>query len=205
MNKGCLGLGIGVIVLGIIIGLVFVNKYNHMIALDESVEAQWANVNNAYQKRSDLVPNLVATVQGSADFEKETLESVIAQRANATKTTIDPTNLSQANIDQFQQAQSGLGGALSRLLVSVERYPDIKSQQNFIALQSELSSIEQEILHERNKFNERAKAFNTYRNKIPNNIIAGFYDQFNEKGYFKADPGAENSPDVEFDFGSEDN
>ncbi len=202
-GRGCLGFGLaGLVVIGILL-FVFYNKYNHLVRLDESVKAQWGNVNNAYQKRSDLVPNLVATVQGEADFEKGTLEAVIAQRANATKTVIDPTNLSQDAINQFQQAQSGLGGALSRLLVAVERYPDLKANQGFRTLQTELSSIEQEILHERKKYNDRAKEFNTYRNQIPNNFIASFVPKFAEKGYFQADQGAENAPDVEFDFNNE--
>ncbi len=201
MNKGCLGIGIGVLVLGIIFGLIFVSKYNHMIVLDNEVEKAWANVQTAYQKRTDLVPNLVSTVQGAADYEKETLTSVIAERANATQTKIDPGNLSQADIDRFQQAQSGLGGALSRLLVSVERYPDLKANKNFISLQSELSSIEQEILHERNKFNERATAFNNYTETFPNSLVAGMFNRFNRKGLFQSEPGAENAPDVDFNFG----
>ncbi len=205
MNKGCLGIGIVVLVLGLIFGLMFVNRYNHMIELDNEVENAWAKVQSAYQKRSDLVPNLVSTVQGAADFESSTLENVIAQRANATKTTIDPSNLSQADIDRFQQAQSGLGGALSRLLVSVERYPDLKTSQNFLSLQAELSSIEQEILHERNKFNDRATAFNNYTEKFPNSLIAGFYERFNRKGLFQSEAGAEVAPDVNFDFENEAN
>ncbi len=204
MKKGgCLGIGIAFLAIVGILIFVFVSKYNTMVGLDEAVRKQWGNVENVYQKRADLVDNLVSTVQGAADFESSTLENVIRERANASKTVIDPSNLSQAQIDQFQQAQNSFGGALSRLMVVIEKYPDLKANQNFLQLQSTLESIESEIVHERKKFNDRAEAFNAYRNKIPNNFIAAFVPKFDEKGYFKAEEGADQAPEVEFDFGND--
>lgn len=203
MSKGCmrsLAIGGALILLMVIVSSWVIGKYNHLVQLDEEAKAQWGNVQNAYQKRYDLVDNLVKTVQGAADFERGTLTEVIAQRNSAAKVTIDANNLSQAQIDQFQQAQSGLSGALSRLNFVVERYPDLKANQNFLNLQSSLESIEDEIKHERNKFNDRAKAFNQYRNQAINSIVASFFPKFAEKGYFKADAGADQAPDVNFDF-----
>ncbi|MDX1721048.1 MAG: LemA family protein, partial [Salegentibacter mishustinae] len=159
----------------------------------------WADVENAYQRRSDLIPNLVSTVEGSADFERGTLTDVIEARAKATSVNVDAGNLNQEQIQQFQQAQGGLSSALSRLLVSVERYPDIKSNQNFLQLQSQLEGTENRISVARNRYNEAVRQYNTYIRKFPNNIFAGMFG-FERKAPFEAEEGAENAPDVEFDF-----
>jgi len=151
-------------------------QYNAMVEKQEAVTAQWAQVENVYQRRADLIPNLVATVKGYADFEQETLTAVIEARAKATGITVDPTNLDANSIKQFQAAQDGLSSALSKLMVVVERYPDLKANQNF---------------------NETAQAYNTYIRKFPNNLIAGMFD-FEKKEYFEADAGAEKAPKVEF-------
>lgn len=154
---------------------------------------------NAYQRRSDLIPNLVNTVEGSADFERGTLTDVIEARAKATSVNVDAGNLDPQQIQQFQQAQGGLSSALSRLLVSVERYPDIKSNQNFLQLQSQLEGTENRISVARNRYNEAVRQYNTYIRKFPNNIFAGMFG-FERKPAFEAEEGAENAPDVEFDF-----
>ena len=198
MKKGCLLGGIvGLLALVAVVILWGVGIYNGIIPKDNAVKGQWGNVETAYQKRSDLIPQLVETVKGARDFEQETLTQVIEARAKATSTTIDPTNLTPENIAQFQQAQEGLSGALSRLMVVVERYPDLKSNQNFLALQTSLESIADEVRFEQRKFNETAEAYNNYIQRIPNNMIASF-GNFNEKGYFKSTEGAEVAPPVDF-------
>lgn len=200
MKKGCLIFGgiFGVIAVIAIVALIWgTGIYNNMVGKDEKVQVQWANVQNTYQKRLDLIPNLVSTVKGAADFEKSTLEAVIGARAKATQTTIDPTNITPEKIAQFQQVQGELSSALSRLLVTVERYPELKANQNFLALQTELSSIENEILFERQKYNVSAGDFNTYVRTVPNNLVANFTGM-DEKAKFEADKGAENAPKVEF-------
>ncbi|HUH34876.1 MAG TPA: LemA family protein [Moheibacter sp.] len=197
MKKGCLLGGIGLLALVAIIGFWAVGIYNGIIPKDNAVKSQWGNVETAYQKRADLIPQLVETVKGARDFEQETLTQVIEARAKATSTTIDPTNLTPENIAQFQQAQEGLSGALSRLMVVVERYPDLKTNQNFLALQTSLESIADEIRFEQRKFNESAEGYNNYIQKLPNNMIAGF-GGFKEKGYFKAAEGADQAPTIEF-------
>lgn len=202
MKKGCITslIAAGILILlGIIISSWVIGKYDKMVRLDEEVKAQWGKVEAAYEKRYSLVDNLVNTVKGAANYEKGTLTEVIAQRANASKTVINADNLSQADIDKFQQSQSGLSGALQRLMVVVEQYPDLKANQNFLQLQNSLESIEDEIKHERNKFTDRAKEFNQYRNTAINSVVASFFTRFNEKGYFKAEAGAEKAPDVNFD------
>lgn len=171
--------------------------YNDMVAKDENVEAAWANVQNAYQRRADLVPNLVNTVKGAANFEKETLTQVIEARAKATSVNISPDNLTPENIQKFQQAQGELSGALSRLLVSVERYPELKANQNFLELQAQLEGTENRISVERRKFNETVQDYNSYIRSFPRNIIAGWFD-FEKKGYFEADAGAQQAPTVQF-------
>lgn len=171
--------------------------YNSMVEKDETVEAQWANVQNAYQRRADLVPNLVNTVKGAANFEKETLTQVIEARAKATSVNISPDNLTPENIQRFQQAQGELSGALSRLLVSVERYPELKANQNFLELQAQLEGTENRISVERRKFNETVQDYNSYIRSFPRNLIAGMFD-FEKKGYFEADAGAQTAPTVEF-------
>jgi LemA protein len=171
--------------------------YNTMVAKDENVEAAWANVQNAYQRRADLVPNLVNTVKGAANFERETLTDVIEARAKATSVNISADNLSPENLQRFQQAQGELSGALSRLLVSVERYPELKANQNFLELQAQLEGTENRISVERRKFNETVQDYNSYIRSFPRNLIAGMFD-FEKKGYFEADAGAQKAPTVEF-------
>jgi LemA protein len=172
-------------------------QYNTMVERQEAVTAQWAQVENVYQRRADLIPNLVSTVKGYADFEQETLTAVIEARAKATSITVDPTNLDANSIQKFQAAQDGLSSALSKLMVVVERYPDLKANQNFLELQAQLEGTENRISVERKKYNEVAQDYNTYIKKFPNNFIAGWFD-FEQKEYFKADAGAEKAPKVEF-------
>ncbi len=195
-----------VIILGaIVIGLYSWGKgfYNTGIQLNENVSESWGNVQNSYQRRNDLIGNLVKTVQGAADFEKETLTQVIEARAKATSVNIDAGDLTPEKMAQFQQAQSGLGGALSKLLVSVERYPELKANQNFLKLQDELASTENQILTARTRFNEAIKPFNSHVKTFPNNLLASLFD-FEGKSFFEADAGAEKPVDVEFDFSKKD-
>ncbi|MBP9995275.1 MAG: LemA family protein [bacterium] len=173
------------------------NSYNGMVSKQESVEAQWAQVENVYQRRADLIPNLVATVKGYAGHESSTLTDVVNARAKATGITLDPTDLEPEDIARFQAAQDELSGALSRLLVSVERYPDLKANQNFLELQSQLEGTENRITVERQKFNDRAREYNQYVRAFPRNIIANMFD-FEKIGYFKAAAGSEVAPKVEF-------
>ena len=168
-----------------------------MVEKQETAKTQWANVESAYQRRSDLIPNLVNTVKGYADFEKETLEGVIQARANATKTTIDPTNITPEQMAAFQESQNSLSGALSRLMVVVERYPDLKANQNFLELQSQLEGTENRINVERNRFNQVAKDYNVYIRKVPANFVAGFLN-FDPMALFQAAPGSEQAPTVDF-------
>lgn len=188
-----------IVVLGIIIFSFTAGINNTAVEYEENVSKNWADVENAYQRRSDLIPNLVSTVEGSADFERGTLTDVIEARAKATSVNVDAGNLDPQQIEQFQQAQGGLSSALSRLLVSVERYPDIKSNQNFLQLQSQLEGTENRISVARNRYNEAVRQYNTYIRKFPNNIFAGMFG-FERKPAFEAEEGAENAPDVEFDF-----
>lgn len=162
-------------------------------------EAQWANVENSYQRRADLIPNLVTTVKGAADFEKSTLEAVINARAKATSITIDPSNITPEQLAKFNKAQSGLAGALKSLLVTVERYPQLKANQNFLELQSQLESTENRINVERKRFNDLAGQYNIYIRKFPMNLLAGVFN-FTDATLFKSDPGSENAPNVEFNF-----
>jgi len=186
------------IVLLLIIPVLVSCGYNQMVSLDESCSGQWANVENAYQRRADLIPNLVNTVKGAAETEQEILTSVMEARAKATSTTIDPGNLTPDNIAQFQAAQDQLSSALSRLLVTVERYPDIKSNQNFLELQAQLEGTENRIAVERKKFNDQVNAYNSYIRSFPRVIYAGWFD-FDRKGYFESAPGSEQAPEVSFD------
>lgn len=173
---------------------------NTAVEYEENAKTAWSNVESAYQRRNDLIGNLVKTVQGAADFEKETLEGVIKARAEATKTTIDANNLTPENMAKFQQAQSGLTGALSKLMVVVERYPELKANQNFLELQSQLEGTENRINVERNRFNEAVNIFNKHIKTFPNKLLAGIFG-FNEMTRYQADAGSEKAPDVEFDFG----
>ena len=162
--------------------------YNNMVTQDEGVKTAWSQVENQYQRRMDLIPNLVNTVKGYAAHEKETLEGVVNARAEATKTTIDPSNLTEESLKKFQSAQGELGNALSRLMLVLERYPDLKANQNFMELQAQL---------ERKRFNEVAQSYNTYIRQFPNNILSGMFG-FQSKAYFAAESGAEKAPKVEF-------
>ncbi len=171
--------------------------YNKMVMMDEAVISQWAQVENVYQRRADLIPNLVNTVKGYAEHEQETLTGVIEARSKATSTTIDPSNLTAENIQAFQQAQAGLSSALSKLMVVVERYPDLKANQNFLELQAQLEGTENRITVERQKFNNSAQEYNTYIRKFPKNIYANIFG-FEAKAYFKAQENANEAPKVEF-------
>ncbi len=196
MKKGWI-IGGAVLLVVFILYRLFAGSYNNLVEKEEGVTKQWAQVENSYQRRADLIPNLVNTVKGYADFEKSTLEAVITARSRATGITVDPTNLTPDKIQQFQQAQDQLSGALSRLLVTVEKYPELKANQNFLELQAQLEGTENRISVERGKFNEMVEAFNVYLRKFPTNIIAGMFG-FEKKGYFQATAGAEKAPEVKF-------
>jgi LemA protein len=186
-----------IVVIGFIIYGNIKNTYNTMVTMDEGVTAQWAQVENVYQRRADLIPNLVATVKGYADHEKETLQGVIEARSKATSVNIDPSNLNAESIQQFQAAQDGLSSALSKLMVVVERYPDLKANQNFLELQTQLERTENRISVERRSFNTTAQAYNTYIRSFPKNLYASMFS-FEKKAYFTAQEGAETAPKVEF-------
>ncbi len=187
------------VVIGILVVLVgwVIGAYNGLVSLDEETNGKWAQVESAYQRRADLIPNLVNTVKGYADFEKETLTGVIEARSKATGITVDANNLTPEAIANFQAAQGQLSGALSRLLVTVERYPDLKANQNFLGLQSQLEGTENRIKIERYRFNTSIKNFNSTIRKFPKTIIASSFG-FEKKGYFEADQGTENAPEVSF-------
>jgi len=171
--------------------------YNSMVSLDEGVKSQWAQVQNAYQRRADLIPNLVETVKGYANFEKETLTQVIEARSKATAINVDPSKLNENSMKQFQQAQDGLGSALSRLMVVVEKYPDLKANQNFLELQAQLEGTENRITVERQKFNEATKSYNAYIRKFPQMMFAKMFG-FESKPYFEATAEAQSAPKVSF-------
>lgn len=193
------GLITGVVVIAVVVAaFVWVkNVYNQMVVSDESVQASWSQVENVYQRRADLIPNLVATVKGYASHESETLESVVAARAKATQVTVDPANLTPEALEQFNAAQGELSSALGRLLLIQENYPDLKANQNFMELQAQLEGTENRITTERMKYNEAAQAFNTGIRRFPDNIVASIFG-FEKKGYFEAQAGAETAPKVEF-------
>ncbi len=171
--------------------------YNSMVEKQEAVQGSWAQVQNVYQRRMDLIPNLVETVKGVANFEKSTLEAVAQARANATKTTINANDLTPEKVAQFQKAQEGLTGALSKFMSIVENYPDLKATQNFTELQAQLEGTENRITVERMKFNSVVQDYNTYIRKFPNNMTAGMFG-FTKKGYFEATPGSDKAPTVKF-------
>ena len=188
------------IIIAVLLIVVFrwgVGLNNTMVEKQETATTQWANVESAYQRRADLIPNLVNTVKGYAEHEKETLEGVIQARANATKTTIDPSNVTPEQMAQFQASQNSLTGALSRLLVVAERYPDLKANQNFLELQSQLEGTENRINVERNRYNTTVKDYNVYIRKFPASMVAGFLN-FDRMVAFEASQGAENAPTVDF-------
>jgi LemA protein len=196
IKKSWIVIGVVVIFALIVYGSIK-NTYNKMVEMEQNVEAQWSNVENVYQRRADLIPNLVSTVKGYADFEQETLQGVIEARSKATQTNIDANNLSPEKLQQFQENQRALSSALSRLMVTVERYPNLKANENFKQLQSQLEGAENRISVERRRFNEQARSYNTYINQFPQKLYANLFD-FDEKAYFEADQGAEEAPNVEF-------
>lgn len=209
MKKTVLGCGIAA-VLGLllvvgVVALYLVGVYNGLVASEQSVEAQWAQVENVYQRRADLVPNLVSTVRGAADFEQQTLQNVIEARAKVGQMQVSEEILNDPQrFAQFEQAQDQLSSALSRLLVVVERYPQLRSVEAFRDLMTQLEGTENRISVERRRFNEAAREFNTRVKKVPQVwLISTFGWPFQEKAYFESQPGAEEAPEVEFDFGGE--
>jgi LemA protein len=190
-----------IIILVIIFGVYrwAVGFNNNAVTLNENVSEAWGNVQTSYQRRNDLIGNLVNTVKGAADFERKTLTDVIEARSKATQTTIDPANITPEQLKQFNEAQGGLSSALSRLLVTVERYPELKANENFLKLQDELTSTENTIQTARTRYNEAIKPFNNHVKTFPNSILAGLFN-FEGKPYFDAEAGAEKPVDVEFDF-----
>ncbi len=202
MNKallGCLGL---LVIVALVLGAVVWKSYNAIIPLAQSVDAQWAQVQNVYQRRADLVPNLVKTVEGAANFEKSTLLEIAQARASVGQVKVDPNTAPNDPevLKKFQQSQDALSGALSRLLVVVERYPELKANQNFLNLQSQLEGTENRIAVERGKFNDTVKTYNVAVQRFPTVLIARFFN-YQVKPYFQATAGAERPPDVKFDFG----
>ncbi|MFT3945427.1 MAG: LemA family protein [Agriterribacter sp.] len=188
-----------IVVLGaiLLLGGCGCSGYNKMVGLDQDVKGKWGNVQSEYQRRADLIPNLVNTVKGAANFEQETLTRVIEARAKATSVNIDAGDLTPEKLAQFQQAQGELSGALSRLLVTVEQYPDLKANQNFLNLQSQLEGTENRIKVSRNDFNTSVQQYNTVVKSFPNALFAGMFG-FKEKGYFAAEPGSDKAPEVKF-------
>ena len=181
----------------VVIILWAVSGYNGMVSMDESVQGKWADVETQYQRRADLIPNLVSTVKGYAAHESETLESVVKARSEASSVKVDPENITPEKLAEYQKAQSGVSSALGRLMVIVEKYPDLKANQNFLELQSQLEGTENRINVARRDFNEAARSFNTTIRKFPNNILAGMFG-FEKKAYFEAEKGAGQAPKVEF-------
>lgn len=174
-----------------------IGKYNTLVNKQEAVQAEWSQVENVYQRRADLIPNLVETVKGYANHEKGTLDAVITARASATQTKIDPTNMTQADIDRFSTNQNQLSQALGKLMVVQEAYPDLKANENFRELQAQLEGTENRIAVERKNFNTKANDYNTYLRKFPTNIVANLFN-FDKYPYFQADESAKNAPKVEF-------
>ena len=206
MNKfalGCGGLLVIIIFIAFVIGLFFWGTYNRLIGLQQSVDTQWAQVQTVYQRRADLIPNLVNTVQGAANFEKSTLTDITNARASVGRVQLDsskaPTDAKQ--LEEFQAAQGQLSNALSRLLVVVERYPELKANQNFLTLQAQLEGTENRISVERNKFNTTVQDYNVGVRRFPTNMIAGLFG-FAPRPFFAAQKGAENAPTVNFNFSS---
>jgi LemA protein len=202
MGKGLkifLGIVIVLVVIGFMVYSFFTRTYNNLVKLDEGVNNAWAQVQNVYQRRADLIPNLVETVKGYAAHERETLEAVIQARANATRPEINAGEILQnpQMFQQFEQAQSQLGAALGRLMVVVERYPDLKANVNFIRLQDELAGTENRIAVERRRFNETVQSFNQQVRVFPTNLLAGMFG-FQSRQYFQASPAAQEAPKVDF-------
>lgn len=187
------------IIIGAIALLVIyaITSYNGLVGADENVQESWGKVESQYQRRADLIPNLVNTVKGYADHEKSTLTAVIEARAKATQVNVDPSKLTPESIQQFQKAQDGLSSALSRLLVTVERYPDLKANQNFLELQAQLEGTENRIAVARDRFNGTVKPYNNKVRKFPGKLFASIFG-FEKKGYFESKPGADVAPTVKF-------
>ena len=196
MKKGCSGL-IAVLVILAIFVIWGIKAYNSMVKQREAVNTAWSNVENTYQRRADLIPNLVSTVKGYAKHEQSTLEGVVEARAKATQIKVDPANLDEASLKKFNDAQGELGSALGKLLMIQENYPNLKANENFLELQSQLEGTENRINVARSNFNDTAKNYNTYLQKFPNNVISGLFG-FKTKPYFEASAGAETAPKVEF-------
>ena len=191
---------IWIAVLGVLV-LLFVwgnNRYNYMVSGEELVSKAWSDVESQYQRRSDLLPNLVETVKGYAKHEKSTLQAVIEARAKATQVTVNPDNMTPEKLAEYQAAQSQVGSAIGRLLVSVEQYPDLKANQNFKELQAQLESTENRIAVHRQRFNDMAQKYNVLIRRFPSNIIASMFG-FEKKGYFEAEAGSEKAPQLNFD------
>lgn len=188
---------IGIVALIILIGGWLMKGYNCMVNEDENVNLQWGEVENQYQRRLDLIPNLVNVVKGYASHEKETLEGVIEARAKATQTTIDPSNMTEEQLANFQKAQDGLSGALNRLMVVVEKYPELKANENFLQLQAQLEGTENRITVARKSYNDAATIYNKLVRRFPNNMLAGIFG-FSVRPQFKAQEGAESAPTVQF-------
>jgi LemA protein len=199
---GCLGLLIvGIIILAIIVGASWADSYNKLVSQSQDVNQAWAEVENQYQRRSDLIPNLVSTVSGAANFEKSTLVAVTDARASVGQIKLDPSKApdNQADLDKYKAAQDSLGSAVSRLLVVSENYPNLRSDQNFVDLQAQLEGTENRVTVARNAFNQAVQSYDTTVQSFPTNIIAGF-SHFQTKPYFQATAGSETAPKVNFNF-----
>lgn len=192
-NKGL----IITIVVIVLVALWGISSYNGLVSMDENVSNQWANVETQYQRRSDLIPNLVNTVKGYAKHESQTLEAVMAARSQATQVKIDPSNCTPQQLAAYQKAQGDVTTALGKLLAITENYPDLKANQNFLELQSQLEGTENRINVARKDFNDTAKKYNTSFRRFPRNIIASMFG-FEKRNYFEAEAGAEKAPKVEF-------
>lgn len=188
---------IAIIVVAVVAGMTLMSSYNGLVKAETEIDSVWANVESAYQRRADLIPNLVNTVKGQANFEQQTLTNVIEARAKATQTKIDPANLTEEQLEQFQQNQNQVGSALSRLLVTVEQYPTLQANEGFMNLQAQLEGTENRINVARNKFNEAAKVYNQKVREFPAKITAMIFG-FKAKPYFKSAAGSENAPVVNF-------
>ena len=195
-NKSLKIIGIVLLVL-LFLGSFIIRPYNRLVSKEEAVDQAWSQVENQYQRRLDLIPNLVNTVKGYASHEKETLEGVIQARANASQIKVDPTNMTDEQLASFNNSQQGLSQALSRLMVVVEKYPELKADDNFLQLQAQLEGTENRIAVARKDFNETAQQYNTYRRSFPKNLVAAIFG-FKKKPYFEANPEASSAPKVEF-------
>ena len=185
------------IIIAVAVGLGLMSSYNGLVKAETEIDSVWANVESSYQRRADLIPNLVNTVKGQANFEQQTLTNVIEARAKATQTKIDPSNLTEEQLNEFQQNQNQVGSALSRLLVTVEQYPQLKANEGFMNLQAQLEGTENRINVARNKFNEAARIYNEKIRQFPTKLAAMIFG-FKAKPYFKSTAGAENAPTVNF-------